>query len=165
MRDIFLIFHSNKHKLLRYFPCFVLFVCLFNGSNFISNMTMGNKKKKMLRSPQTSHYERRNTAMNPSKPPCIFNQLEGLFKENSLQGFCFFCFLSILMLWFCEDGRLALKVMLITLVISVSSWRLGSSLIWGNQVTLVCHRGGCNIFLRVETGCLLNRYASFLIPV
>lgn len=102
MRDIFLIFHSNKHKLLRYFPCFVLFVCLFNGSNFISNMTMGNKKKKMLRSPQTSHYERRNTAMNPSKPPCIFNQLEGLFKENSLQGFCFFLFFinfNVVALW------------------------------------------------------------------
>lgn len=34
----------------------------------------------------------------------------------------------------------ALTVTLITLVVSVFSWRLGSSLIWANQVTWVCQR-------------------------
>lgn len=83
----------------------------------------------------------KNTEINPLRPQCIFYQLEGLFKENSLQA------LSIFMLWVYEDGRFALKVMLITLVISVSSRRLGSLLIRGSQVTLVCHwlRAPCHI--------------------
>lgn len=109
MCDIFLIFHSSKHKLLRYFPLFVLFVSLFNGSNFFSNMTMGNKKKKRLRSPQTSHYERRNTETNPSKPRCIFNQLEGLFKENSLRGVFFFFFHQFLCCGSVKTGGLLWK--------------------------------------------------------
>lgn len=76
---------------------------------------------------------RKNTKINLLRPQCLFYKLESLFKENSLWA------LSVFMLWVYEDSRFALKVILITLVISVSNWRLGSLLIRGSQVTLACH--------------------------
>lgn len=129
--------------------CLLLF--LFNGSDYSPNCTEAEGEKGNVCFTSDMSLWGKNTKIKPLRPQCLFHQLEVLFKENSLQA------LSIFMLRVYKDSRFALKVILISLVISMSSRRLGSLLIWVSQVTLACHllRSHCqisqwNIFCQVS---------------